>query len=46
MGHDWWPYGIDRNRTILETVMRYHREQHLTGKHDRIEELFAPETLG
>jgi ABC-type nitrate/sulfonate/bicarbonate transport system substrate-binding protein len=45
MGHDWWPYGLEGNRAILETVMRYHREQHQTGMTCRIEELFAPETL-
>lgn len=42
MGNDWWPYGIERNRHILETAMRYHREQHQTGKYYTVEELFAP----
>jgi 4,5-dihydroxyphthalate decarboxylase len=42
MGNDWWPYGIARNRAILETVMRYHREQHRTGRTYTVEELFAP----
>ncbi len=42
MGTDPWPYGIERNRHILETVMRYHRDQHQTGKHYPVEELFAP----
>jgi 4,5-dihydroxyphthalate decarboxylase len=42
MGSDWWPYGVERNRAILETVMRYHREQHQTGKHIPVEALFAP----
>ena len=44
MGDDWWPYGIEdlRNRKILETVMRYYREQHQTGRTFSVEELFAP----
>jgi 4,5-dihydroxyphthalate decarboxylase len=44
MGPDWWPYGLEdrRNRKILETVMRYYREQHKTGKAIPVEELFAP----
>lgn len=42
MGHDWWPYGIERNRAILETAMRYYREQHETGMHIPVDALFAP----
>ena len=44
MGDDWWPYGLEdpRNRKILETVMRYHHEQHSTGKPIPVEQLFAP----
>lgn len=45
MGHDWWPYGIDRNRKILETFTRYHHEQGLSSRRLCIEEMFAPETF-
>jgi 4,5-dihydroxyphthalate decarboxylase len=45
MGPDPWPYGVERNRHILETVMRYHRDQHQTGKHYPVEELFAPVSI-
>jgi len=45
MGADWWPYGIVKNRKILETFLRYHYEQGLSEKLMTIEELFAPETL-
>lgn len=45
MGEDWWPYGIDRNRGALETFLRYHYQQGLSGKQMTIEDLFAPETL-
>jgi 4,5-dihydroxyphthalate decarboxylase len=46
MGDDYWPYGIERNRKTLETVLRYHREQGLLQRDWKLEELFAPETLG
>jgi 4,5-dihydroxyphthalate decarboxylase len=45
MGEDWWPYGVDANRTVLETFLRYHHEQGLSRRRFAPEELFAPETL-
>ena len=45
MGDDWWPYGVSKNRHVLETFLRYHHEQGLSKKLMAIEELFAPETL-
>lgn len=45
MGEDWWPYGILKNRKVLETFLRYHHEQGLSARLMGIEELFAPETL-
>ena len=46
LGDDFWPYGIERNRKVLETVLRYHREQGLLTRDWSVEELFARETLG
>jgi 4,5-dihydroxyphthalate decarboxylase len=46
MGDDYWPYGLDRNRHVLETFIRYNREQGLIKRDWKVEELFAPETLG
>jgi ABC-type nitrate/sulfonate/bicarbonate transport system substrate-binding protein len=46
LGDDFWPYGIARNREVLETVLRYHREQSLLTRDWSVEELFARETLG
>jgi len=46
MGDDFWPYGITENRKAIETCLRYHREQGILKRTYRIEELFAPETLG
>jgi 4,5-dihydroxyphthalate decarboxylase len=45
MGHDWWPYGLERNRAALDTFLRYHHEQGLSRERLRPEQLFAPETL-
>lgn len=44
-GKDWWPYGIEKNRTVLDTFFRYHHEQGLSKQLMTIEDLFAPETL-
>jgi 4,5-dihydroxyphthalate decarboxylase len=45
MGADWWPYGLEPNRKVLETFLRYHHEQGLSKRRFTPEELFARETL-
>ena len=45
IGDDWWPYGLEPNRKVLETFLRYHHEQGLSKRPFSPEELFAPETL-
>ncbi len=45
MGRDFWPYGLDANRKVLETFLRYHHEQGLSPRKLSIDELFAPEAL-
>jgi len=45
MGRDWWPYGFEPNRHVIETFLRYHHEQGLSKHKLHPEELFAPETL-
>jgi 4,5-dihydroxyphthalate decarboxylase len=45
MGEDYWPYGLERNRAALETLVRYSCEQGLAQRSVAIEELFAPSTL-
>jgi 4,5-dihydroxyphthalate decarboxylase len=45
MGDDWWPYGLEPNRHVLDTFLRYHHEQGLSKRRMQPEELFAPETL-
>jgi 4,5-dihydroxyphthalate decarboxylase len=44
LGEEYWPYGIERNRTALATFARYAHEQGLTDRVYEPEELFAPET--
>jgi len=45
LGEDWWAYGLTPNRHVLETFLRYHREQGLSERRLAPEDLFAPETL-
>ena len=45
MGDDWWSYGFEPNRHVLDTFLRYHHEQGLSKRRLQPEELFAPETL-
>jgi 4,5-dihydroxyphthalate decarboxylase len=45
LGEDYWPYGLDRNREVLRTFLRYSSDQGLAGRPLEPEELFAPETL-
>jgi 4,5-dihydroxyphthalate decarboxylase len=45
MGDDWWAYGLDKNRHVLETFTRYHLEQGLSKRLLAVDELFAPESL-
>jgi hypothetical protein len=45
LGEDWWPYGIERNRSTLDTFLRYHWEQGLSKRRWTIEEVFVPYLL-
>jgi 4,5-dihydroxyphthalate decarboxylase len=44
MGDDFWPYGINVNRTSLEALPQYLYEQGLAVSQPAIEDLFAPNT--
>jgi 4,5-dihydroxyphthalate decarboxylase len=46
MGEDFWPYGIDANRAVLETACRYVHEQGLSDRVVGVDELFAPNVVG
>jgi 4,5-dihydroxyphthalate decarboxylase len=43
-GDDFWPYGLDANRTTLSTFLRFAYEQGVTPRLVSAEELFPPET--
>ena len=45
LGEDYWPYGIEANRHVLETAIRYAYEQGLIRQRFRVEDLFAPSSL-
>jgi len=45
MGEDWWPYGLEPNRHVLDTFLRYHHEQGLSKRRLAPDELFAREAL-
>ena len=45
-GPDWWPYGIEPNRHVIETLIRYMGEQGLLAKPVSVEDLFAPSVIG
>jgi 4,5-dihydroxyphthalate decarboxylase len=40
-----WPYGIEKNRSALQTLTRYAFEQGVTGQQLPLEELFAADLL-
>jgi len=42
-GEDFWPYGIEANRTTLEAFAQYAFEQGVCQRRVAIEDLFAPE---
>jgi 4,5-dihydroxyphthalate decarboxylase len=45
-GPDWWPYGVEANRHLLETLIRYMGEQGLIDRPVKLDELFAPSISG
>jgi 4,5-dihydroxyphthalate decarboxylase len=45
MGHDFWSYGIEPNRVVLDTFLRHHHAQGLSPRRLQPEELFHPATL-
>jgi 4,5-dihydroxyphthalate decarboxylase len=45
MGRDFWSYGVDANRHVLETFLRHHHRQGLSSRPVAIEELFHPTTF-
>jgi 4,5-dihydroxyphthalate decarboxylase len=44
MGPDYWSYGFEKNKHVLETFLGYHHRQGLSKRLVKPEELFAPST--
>lgn len=44
MGEDFWPYGLEPNRHVLDTFLGYHHEQGLSPQRLAPESLFVAET--
>lgn len=42
---NYWAYGVDQNKHVLETFLKYAEEQGLSKRRRKIEEIFAHETL-
>ena len=45
MGADFWPYGVEPNRAVLDAQIRWAHEQGLATRRFAVEELFHPSTL-
>lgn len=45
LGEDWWPYGVEANRTAVDTFLRYHHEQGLSRHRLTSDDIFAAELL-
>jgi 4,5-dihydroxyphthalate decarboxylase len=45
LGDDWWSYGLEANRHVLDTFLRYHHDQGLSHRRVTPDELFAPSAL-
>jgi 4,5-dihydroxyphthalate decarboxylase len=44
MGNDFWSYGLDANRRVLEAFLRRHFDEGLSPRPLAPEELFHPST--
>jgi 4,5-dihydroxyphthalate decarboxylase len=44
-GDSFWPYGVEPNRHVLETLIQYSHEQGLIKKPVEVKSIFAPNTL-
>jgi 4,5-dihydroxyphthalate decarboxylase len=45
MGTDYWPYGLENNRKLLETFLHHHHSQGLSSRKLRPEDLFHSSTV-
>lgn len=44
MGHDYWSYGVEKNRATLEAFLHHHHAQGLSARRLSVDEIFHPAT--
>jgi 4,5-dihydroxyphthalate decarboxylase len=44
MGHDFWSYGVEPNRKVLDYFLGQHHAEGLSPRRVKVEELFHPAT--
>jgi len=40
-----WPYGVEKNRTAVDTFLRYYHQQGLSQQLPTSEDVFVPDLL-
>jgi ABC-type nitrate/sulfonate/bicarbonate transport system substrate-binding protein len=45
LSDDWWPYGVTRNRTAVDTFLRYHHQQGLSRHLLTTDDIFVQDLL-
>jgi len=45
LGDDFWPYGVARNRHVVEAFLRHHHAQGLSSRPVGVDEMFHPTTF-
>ena len=45
MGEDYWPYGVEKNRKVIDALCDYTFEQGLVAARASVEDLFAPSVV-
>jgi 4,5-dihydroxyphthalate decarboxylase len=44
MGDDFWSYGVERNRKVLDYFLAQHHGEGLSARRVQVDELFHPAT--
>lgn len=45
LGDDWWPYGVEKNRTAIDTFLRHAHEQVLVRELLTSADIFVPSLM-
>jgi 4,5-dihydroxyphthalate decarboxylase len=44
MGDDFWSYGVEKNRKVLDYFLAQHHHEGLSSRRVKVDELFHPAT--